>query len=528
MKKIFTLFIGAILMTSACVNLDERTYSEMPKDEFLSSGENLALYTSTPYTRLQDWAVEQGYWTLILQLCNEMAVPKDLKSGYWAEPRYGELHSHEIPAGNKLVKGGWEFCFNGIAACNDALHEIEKTGIKDEAALQNIAEIRVLRAFYYFLAVDLWGNVPFSISKTDTSSPKQKPRKEMFSFIETEIKESINDLSEKTSSTYGRVTKDVANFLLAKLYLNAEVYIGEDMYEEAGNICKDIMDGGKYQLTATYKENFDVKNENSTEAIFAIPYSNVYTPEKFFIWVMSINSYIEPALEVGGTWNGSWMGQPDFMATYAPEDTRKKDTWLFGEIYDRKGTRVQYQDGVQCDDKGQPITDENGNHIPIMYDLYLEDINIPESKFGAGIGVCEGARIQKWTYQGENILIDNNVSMENDFFLMRYADVVLMYIECLVRQGQAGLAAANEDFQKIRTRAGLEPIAAADLTLDNLLIERQHELALETWTRNDLVRFGKYLDAWWAKDAGQDYMLLLPIPSEMIGSNPNLGQNDGY
>jgi hypothetical protein len=71
-------------------------------------------------------------------------------------------------------------------------------------------------------------------------------------------------------------------------------------------------------------------------------------------------------------------------------------------------------------------------------------------------------------------------------------------------------------------------MTAAELTLDNLLIERQHEICLEGWTRNDLVRFGKYLDAWWAKPAGQEYMLLLPVPDEMRGSNPNLGQNDGY
>lgn len=517
MKKIFNLFIGAILVSTACTNLDENLYSEMSKDEFLASGDNLALYISTPYTKLQDWGEEQSYWTLILQLTNEVAVPQGYE-GWWSEARYGEVQSHDIPSNSKLVNEAWKFCFNGIAACNDALYEIEKTGISGEAVNANIAEIKVLRAYYYFLAIDLWGNVPYSIDKKEMDSPKQKDREFMFSFIESEIKENLGYLAEKPSAaTYGRVTRDMANFLLAKLYLNAEVYIGEDMYEEAGNICKDIMDSGNYTLTDTFKENFQIHNESSSEAIFAIPYSNVYTPSKFYIHVLTLNPDSEVIMgTTGATWNGTHMGQPDFMATYDAKDTRKKDTWLFGEVYDSKGRRVQIITGY--DDK----TNE-----PIKEDYYLEDINIPESHY-RGLGRMEGARIQKWTYQDDGTLTSSDVSLENDFILMRYADVVLMYVECLVRQGQANVAAANEDFQKIRTRAGLEPMTAAELTLDNLLIERQHEMCLEGWSRNDLIRFGKYLDAWWSKPAGEDYMLLLPIPEEAKGSNLNLEQNPGY
>lgn len=518
MKKIFTLIIGAILLSSACTNLDEQLYSEMSKDEFLSSGENLAMYISTPYTKLQEWAVEQGYWTLILQLSNEVAVPKSW-DGHWGETRYGELQTHQIAANNKLVRTGWEFCFNGISACNDALYEIQKAGLEGEDADRNVAEIKVLRAFYYLLAIDLWGSVPYSIDKTETSYPEVKDRAFMFSFIEKEIKDNVQYLTEKPSAaTYGRVTKDVANFVLAKLYLNAEVYIGTPMWKDAGDLCKDIMDSGNYTLTSTFKENFEVYNEKSTEAIFAIPYSNIYTPKSFYIYVLTFNPDLDPVYQTSGSWNGTFMGQPDFMASYDANDTRKKDTWLYGEIYDTKGKRVQYQNGVDA------------NKNPIIVDHFLEDIDIPAANFGKGLERQQGARIQKWTYQEGGILIDYSVSMENDFILMRYSDVVLMYVETLVRQGQAGDAAAVLEFQKIRERAGLEPMTASELTLDNLLVERQHEMCLEGWTRSDLVRFGKYLDEWWAKPAGEDYMLLLPIPDEVIGSNPNLQgkQNPGY
>lgn len=517
MKKIFNFFIGALLLSTACTNLDETLYSEMSKDEFLSSGDNLALYISTPYTRLQEWGVEQGYWTLILQLSNEVACPKSW-DGHWGESRYGELQTHQIPVSNKLVRCGWEFCFNGIAACNDALYEIEKAGITGDAANTNIAEIKVLRAYYYFLAIDLWGDVPYSVDKKETSYPKVKSRKEMFTFIESEVKDNMQYLNAVPSAaTYGRVTKDMANFLLAKLYLNAKVYIGEEMWEEAAGVCNEIMTSKHYALTETFKESFQVHNETSSEAIFAIPYSNIYTPKAFYIYVMTLNPDCEGIMGTSGaTWNGTFMGQPDFMASYDPKDTRKKDTWLYGDIYDSKGKRLQYQDGVDA------------NKQPIMVDYSLEDINIPEENFGKGLQRNQGARIQKWTYQNDGTLKDYSVSMENDFILMRYSDVVLMYVEALVRQGKTADAANVEEFKKIRKRAGLEPMTAAELTLDNLLVERQHEMCLEGWTRNDLVRFGKYLNAWWAKPAGQEHMLLLPIPDEMMGSNPNLVQNAGY
>ena len=112
--------------------------------------------------------------------------------------------------------------------------------------------------------------------------------------------------------------------------------------------------------------------------------------------------------------------------------------------------------------------------------------------------------------------------MDNDFFLIRYADVVLMYVEALVRQGRTAEAAEVADFKAIRRRAGLEPMTDADLTLDNLYWERAHELAIEGWSRQDMIRFDKYLDAWWAKPAKDASDLILPIPKTAIAANPNL------
>ena len=119
--------------------------------------------------------------------------------------------------------------------------------------------------------------------------------------------------------------------------------------------------------------------------------------------------------------------------------------------------------------------------------------------------------------------------MDNDFVLIRYADVVMMWAEALMRQGRVAEAVAHPDFQAIRTRAGLEPYTEAELTLDELLDERGREFAWELWRRNDLIRFGKFCDPWWAKpERSAARSTIYPIPTEILNANPKLSQIEGY
>ena len=519
MKKYIYMLGIAACMSAACTNLEETIYSQLPKEEFFKSEAQLTTYSARPYTLLQNWGTEQSMWTLIMQLSNEVAVPKSY-NGSWSEPRYREIQTHKMQTNNKLIRTAWEFCFNVIAGCNDVIYEVEKSGEMNAAKEKIVAEMKVLRAYCYLLAMDCWGNIPYSVDKKQEGYPDVKGRDFFFDFIEKEIKDNMGKLDAAPSaSNYGRLTQDAAHFLLAKLYLNAKVWVGKEMWAEAAAQCKAIMDAGHFQLTKTYKENFEVHNENSTEAIFAIPYSTGITTSDrnaFYPFCLTINADCEKIWNVSGTWNGAFIGQPDFMATYDAADTRKKDSWLYGQVYDLNGNKWRISIGVNK--KGEPV----------YRDYILEDINIDPSKFSYGLSRTDGARIIKWTYQNDGSLTSYQVSMENDFILFRYADVVLMYVEALVRQGLIGTAAGVQEFKDIRTRAGLSPITAANLTLDNLLIERQHELCMEGWSRQDLIRFGKYLDAWWCKEAGPERELLLPIPEEMRGANPKLQQNPGY
>ena len=508
MKKIVYLIGILTVALSSCTNLDEEIYSSIPKDQFFCSEEQFVKYSARAYSSLQNWGTEQSLWTLNLQLTNEIVVPINPHNG-WNDVRYEELQFHKAGANNKLVMMGWDFCFKGVAACNDVLDTMENTADfpgRDKI----IAEMKVLRAYYYYMAVAGWGNVPYSVSKDTKELPPQKDRAFMFDFIESEIKNNLQYLGEERSmESYGRITKGVANTLLAKLYLNAEKWIGTAKWAEAEACCKAVIDSHQYSLLDNYKDNFVVKDENTTEGIFAIPYSTVYTKSDhnaFVIYMLTLPADLAVPWNIkGAPWDG-FVGDPDFLASYDPADTRKADTWIYGQLKDLEGTNL--------------TIDLGAGPVP-----YVIDPAMDESVFKDGRTALQGARIGKWVYQSDGLLRDDQTSMDNDFYLMRYADVVLMYAEALVRQNKADVAAALPDLQKIRTRAGLAPFTADDLSLENLYLERMHELALEGWQREDMIRFDKYLEAWWNKPAKGANDLLLPIPSNVLATNPNLIQN---
>ena len=183
MKKYIYMLGIAACMSAACTNLDETIYSQLPKEEFFKSEAQLTTYSARPYTLLQNWGTEQSMWTLIMQLSNEVAVPKSY-NGSWSEPRYREIQTHKMQTNNKLIRTAWEFCFNVIAGCNDVIYEVEKSGEMNAAKEKIVAEMKVLRAYCYLLAMDCWGNIPYSVDKKQEGYPDVKGRDFFFDFIE--------------------------------------------------------------------------------------------------------------------------------------------------------------------------------------------------------------------------------------------------------------------------------------------------------------------------------------------------------
>ncbi|MBR5142054.1 MAG: RagB/SusD family nutrient uptake outer membrane protein [Bacteroidales bacterium] len=501
-------------MAVSCTNLDEEVYSYISQDNFFTSEEQVAIYAGRAYTSLQNWGSEQSWLTMDMLLGDEACAPINPEGAWNDNGRYKELQEHRIPTASKLNLMTWDFIFDGIAACNDVIYSLENSKFEFDGRARVLSEIRVLRAFFYYIAADGYDNVPFCIDKLDTSYPKPKDRSFLFGWIEQEVLENIENLADsRETNYYGRMTKGVANTLLAKLYINAPVWGQPAQYDKAAAAAKAVIESGTYALAENYKDNFIVHNETSPEAIFAIPYSTQYiesSDNAFCLFALTLSASIaKKKYSIGDGWYG-YVGQPDFIQTYEEGDTRLTDTYLFGQMYDKEGREMT----VSIKGAKDPVP-------------YIIDPIFPEEDFVNGRTELEGAFLHKWEYQTDGLLTSYKISMENDIFVFRYADVILLYAEALLRDGKSLDGVALDGLKKIRERAGLEEITSWDL--DKLYLERGHEMALEGWRRQDMIRFGTYQNTWWAKaNRTPDYALLLPIPSEILNANPNLVQNEGY
>lgn len=502
------LIIVGLLTFGSCTDLDENVYSEIPIDNFFKNEKELVANAGRAYTKLQGYCGEQSLWTLLLQASDEGAVPAH-KGSWFSNGRYQEVQTNVIPPSNKLISKGWDWIFNGIAACNEVIYETELSTIEFEEKDKILGELKMLRAYFYYCAIDGWGNVPFSIDYTNVEYPEQKNRAFIFDFIVKEINDNIEFLDKTPSEkNYGRITKDAAKTLLAKMYLNAEVWIGRSMWKEAENVCKEIIDGGNFIIEDVYDTNFDIDNEKSKENIFVILFDNIYTSTSatsFYLHTLTLEPASMATFNIPySPWSG-FICQPDFFQLYEENDLRRSATWLYGQQYDINGKELE---GVV--------------YNPIFDEFKYFNAN-------GGRGEYDGARCWKWHYQTDGTLTSYKTSMDNDFALFRYADVVLMYVETLIRQGRTQEALNVADFKKIRTRAGLAPYTLAELTLDEIYNERGRELAWEGIRHQDMIRFDKYLDKYWAHPKQTEkFRLLFPIPTDVLNSNPKLVQNPGY
>ena len=519
MKKIYYNLI-AILgfgMFASCTDLNEEVYSYIKQEDFFTSEEQVAIYAGRAYTSLQNWGSEQSWLTMDMLLGDEACAPINPEGKWDDNGRYKELQEHRIPVSSKLNLMTWDFIFDGITACNDVIYALETTEVEFNGKERMLAEVRVLRAFFYFLAADGYNNVPFSIDKLDKSYPKPKDRNYLFGWIENQILENIEPLADSREiQYYGRVTKGVAYTLLTKLYLNAVAWGQPERWGDAADMAKKVIVSETYELAENYKDNFVVHNEGCPEAIFAIPYSTQYiesSDNAFCLFALTLSTDLAKSkYSIGERWYG-YVGQPDFIQSYEEGDTRKSDTYLYGQMYDKKGNKMTIQ--------------PKGYTEPVDY---IIDPIFPDSTFDLNAGgrnALQGAFLHKWEYQTDGLLTSYKVSMENDIFVFRYADVILMYAEALLRDQKSLDSYALDGLKQIRERAGLAEIT--DWNLEKLYLERGHELALEGWRRQDMIRFGTYQNPWWGKKTRTpDYALLLPIPDEIKNANPNLVQNPEY
>lgn len=442
-----------------------------------------------------------------------------------------DLYRHSWSPGHEIVKNSWLYLYKVITLCNRSLETIEKYDyllfpIQKE---RYTAEVRALRAIYYWYLLDLYGRVPIvTTSDVSMNEVMQAERSQVFDFVRKELESTLTILPNRSSveknEYYGRVTMPVACFVLAKLYLNAEVYCnddwthstnpdGKDMkfdiygrqmnaWEACLYFCQNIQSMG-FLLEGSYDNNFKIHNETSKENIWTIPM------DKYLI--THLNQNIVRSLHWRHAAAYGFTGSNGTSATWTAlqanhygkddEDSRFKSNYWAGEV---------------ADNNSEIITDRTGK--PLTYMPYEVNIDMTGSPYLE----TAGARMKK--YEIDINATEKGKQMENDIVLFRYADVLLMMAEAKVRNGETG----QWEFDLVRSRARM-PLRQA--TLDNIYEERLIELAWEGWRRNDMIRFNRYKSEYNggnAVDESDHHTIVFPIPANARATNANLKQHLGY
>jgi len=437
---------------------------------------------------------------------------------YEADPGTRELQRGIWTPNNPIFQGMFSRAMFEVSLANEFLRQSSEEKLTargvtgDDLANMEVyrAEVRVLRALAYYHLMDLFGTAAF-VTENDpvgvSFMPPQYNREELFAFIESELEAVMPTLKAARSNEYGRVDQAVAQMILAKIYLNAEVYIGQDRYSDCRAMCEAIIGSG-YQLKDNYLNNFNADNHSNEpenpELIFTFQSDGNLT-QNYGPTTVMINGSVG-SLEQNGTALG--VGA----------------TGWGGAIRVRSQFSEKFEDAVFNNDERNTI-------ISQAREIVVTDL----ADKATGYIVAKYSNVSSTGQAGAN-----QTFVDTDFPLFRLADVYLMYAECVLRGGGGSEATALGYINELRERAfnGTSGnISSGELTLDFILDERARELYWESHRRQDLIRFNRFTGGaynWdWKGNAVNgialpSHMDVFPLPLGSLASNTNLTQNTGY
>lgn len=449
----------------------------------------------------------RAYWNL-------QELPTDEALLGWNDAGVPELSTIKWSSSNGFVYVMYSRLYFQIAQCNDFLRNTTPEKLAENAVSDVLAqdiqkyrsEVRFLRALSYWHAIDMFGNVAFVTENDKINEPThQRPRKDIFTFLLQELTDIENDLPLQPQ--YGRSGKAALWMLRAKLYLNAEVYTGKQMYGECASTCQQIIsqfgNGTNHGLAPTYKFLFCADNDqfarggNNGEILMVVPYDREYTRTYGGTTYLTIGSYGGSINSENYGVNGAWAG-PRSTSTLVNTIGQGDDRYAF------------YSDGANIE-------------------------NTDLSNFQDGFTVVKFTNLLSTDW--ENTSKRAYPYPDTDFPIFRLADTYLMYAECAYR-GYADRELGMQYINYVRERAKVTPYTSQDqITLDKIRDERMRELYWEGHRRTDLIRFGyftsgSYLWPWkggvlTGKQVDTKYNLY-PIPAKEIAANPGTQQNFGY
>ncbi|MEP7127295.1 MAG: RagB/SusD family nutrient uptake outer membrane protein [Chitinophagales bacterium] len=519
LKSSIIFSIIVLSLTSCLKDLDRTPFYGLNTESVYSDPDNYievlaklyAGFTTTgnqgPAGKPDISGIDEGFSNYIRVFWNLQELPTDESVCGWNDPGIPELHEMAWSSDNAWVKGMYYRLYFQIPLCNEFIRESSDDKLNSHGFTTEQVntiksyryEARFLRALTYYHAMDLFANVPFVTEDDATGSffPEQISRGDLFNYIEGELKDIENLLQEPDQAEYAHANKAAAWTLLAKMYLNAEVYTGQPRYNDCITYCNKVLNAG-YTLQPKYTDLFLADNNLSNEIIFPITSDGKFTTSygiTTFLVHAPVGGKMKP-LEFGIA--GGWGGYRTTSAFVAQ----------FPDTLD--GRNLFFTDGQNLD---------------------IADIKV----------FTDGYAIAKWRNVTSTGVVGSDPTgtfVDTDYPMFRLGDVYLMYAEAVVRGGAGDQSTALNLINQLRERAyGNSDNNVSSLDLNFIFAERSREMYWEGTRRTDLVRFGKYSGGsyiWPWKGgvpAGQsvaDYLDVFPIPASDIIANTNLKQNEGY
>ena len=530
-RRAATLLLRSLAVAS-CHFLDEKPKDQLDESQLITDARSLYLATlGDLYAHFGSddegegiMGTGRGIYDLQTITSDEAIIP--IRGADWNDGGlWIRLYTHAWESGEAPVKNAWNYLFQMIVKSNKALQRVENYAslLTPEEKASYTAELQAIRAYMYYYLLDLYARVPL-ITGPDValSDVAQSERSEVFDFVVRELEAVREKLplerSNYLGNCYGRITRPVVFLLLAKLNLNADVYMDDDWtdgvrinHPECYKKCMDYCDsitvfpGEDYHLSPGYTENFSTTNERSHENILTIPMDPDRYASQFQYVFRSLHYDHAAALGMCGE-NGpcaTWEVLDANHFGLADEDPRFKMNYWGGAAVDANGKQVYLN-----------------KTTPLVYKPESVELDLT----GNEDEKVAGARMKKYDYD-PNCTTDGKM-VHNDLVIFRYADVLLMRAEAMARYGEDPTALVN------MVRARVEAPLLATAGLDDILRERLLELCWEGHRRQDMVRFGVFGDARRSRAQlpGEEngYTTVFPIPADAIAVNHNLEQNKGY
>jgi starch-binding outer membrane protein, SusD/RagB family len=501
--------ICTLAITISCTNLDEEVLDGVTLSE--GGALNSTALLQTAYEGLRDFQ-DQGM-TFTMNEMSTDALVGPTRGGDWDDnAKWRQFHVQTWTSDNQEILKAWNSLLKNVYTCTLVVDNSTVASEKNQA--------RFLRAFYYYNVLDLFGQVPYRESGSRLEDdPKVWTRVQATAFVISELEAVVNAIPARVAGDPSIVNADAAHFLLAKLYLNKAVYnaaspSGPYTFDAADmNKVVSNVDAISSSLATTYWENFAPSNNTSPELLFTsknIKGGNGGNMQSR--WRMGMHYNQTP-----DGWNG-FTTIAEYYNKFNPNDVRIK--YSTPSIITNFGNPIGFQVGQMYKPGGTAIARDRIKTIanplgqPLIYTPALTIITKGSTLESAGI------RGMKYEPDAADL-----GKPENDYVLMRYSDALLMKAEANLRGASGGAGAATTILTQIATRAG-QPVSPS--TLDGVYLERGKELWWEGWRRNDMIRFGKFLNARELKPSvSNSKYALYPIPADAL-FNANLTQNPGY